>query len=177
MDAACDVDRFKVGIWGPALGGRVFPCSPGVCTQQEAELEALIRGVRLCIRVGWPVWSLIGDNSSALEQVASLRASAGLRRQNRHLPRFFYLLQRMEGSVYLEFVPGDLNPADSLSKVDSEWKGQVKEACAGAADRHVALQSFPGVPSPVWVLGFPKGRRGAAHNLDAVAPGSAEPLT
>ena len=144
----------------PVTRGRMraqfpLPHGPGVCTQQEAELEALIHGVRLCIRVGWPVWRLIGDNSSALEQVASLRASAGLRRQNRHPRRLFYLLQRLEGSVYLEFVPGDLNPADSLSRVDSEWKGQVMEACAGAADRHVALQSFSGVPSPVWVLGFP----------------------
>ena len=123
------------------------------------------------------MWRLIWDNSLALEQVASLRASAGLRRHNRHLRRLFYLLQRLEGSVYLEFVPGDLNPADSLSRVDSEWKGQVQDACVGAADRHVALQSFPGVPSPVWVLGFPKGRRGAACNLDAVALGSAEPPT
>ena len=89
VDAAFDVDKFKVGVWGPALGGRVFPCSPGVRTQKEAELEALVRGVRLCIRVGWPVWRLIGDNSSALEQVASLRASAGLRRQNKHLRRLF----------------------------------------------------------------------------------------
>ena len=53
----------------------------------------------------------------------------------------------------------------------------MHDACAGAADRHVALQSFPGVPSPVWVLGFPKGRRGAAGNLDAVALGSADPLS
>ena len=123
VDAAFDVDRFKIGVRGPVVGGRVFPCSPGVCTQQEAELEALIRWVRLCIRVGWPVWRLIGDNSSALEQVASLRASAGLRRQNRHFRRLFFLLHRLEGSVYVEFVPRDLNPADSLSKVDSEWKG------------------------------------------------------
>ena len=177
MDAAFDLNRlnrlnrFKNGVRGPVLGGRVFPCSPGVCTQQEAELEALFRGVRLCIRVGWPVGRLIGDNSSALEQVASVRASAGLRRQNRQLRRLFYLLRRLEGSVYLEFVPGDLNPADSLSRVDSEWKWQVKEACAGASDRHVALQSFPGVPSPFWVFGFPKGRQGAAHNLDEVALG------
>ena len=89
---AFDVNKLKVGVWGPTLGGRVFPCSPGVLTQQEAELEALVRGVRLCIRVVWPVWRLIGDNSSALEQVASLRASAGLRRQNGHLRRLFYLM-------------------------------------------------------------------------------------
>ena len=126
---------------------------------------------------GWAGLCLIGDNSLALEQPASLRASAGLRRQNRHLRRLFYLLQRLEGSVYLEFVPGDLNPADSLSRIDAEWKGRMQHACAGAADRHVALQSFHGMPSPVWVLGFPKGCRGAACNLDAVAIGSAEPLS
>ena len=110
MDAAFDVDKFIVGVWGPTLGGRVFPCSPGVRTEQEAELEALVRGVRLCIRVGLLVWRLIGDNSSALEQVASLRASAGLRRQNRHLRRLFNLIQRLEGSLYLEFVPGNPKP-------------------------------------------------------------------
>ena len=134
MEAAFDVDRFKVGVWGPTLGGRVFPYSPKVRTQQEAELEALLRGVQLCIRVGWPVWRLIGDNSSALAQVAPLRASAGLQRQNRHLRRLFYLLQRLEGSLYLECVPGDLNPADSLSRIDSEWKGRMQDAFAGAAD-------------------------------------------
>ena len=79
--------------------------------------------------------------------------------------------------MYLECVPGDLNPADSLSRIDSEWKGRMQDASAGAADRHVALQSFPGVPSPVWVLGFLEGRRGAACNLDAVALGSTEPLS
>ena len=79
--------------------------------------------------------------------------------------------------MYLEFVPGDMNPADSLSRLDSECKGRMQDACARAADRHMALRSFPGVPSPAWVLGFPKGRRGAACNLDAVALGSADPLS
>ena len=125
VDAAYDIDRFKIGVWGPRLGGPVFPCSPSVFKQQEAELEALIDGVRVSIRVGWPMWRLIGDNSSALEQVASLRSNAGLRLQNRHLRRLFYLLQCLEGLVYLEFVPGDLNPADSLSREDSEWNGLV----------------------------------------------------
>ena len=177
MDAAFDVNKFKVCVWGPTLGGRVFPCSPGVRTQQEAELEALVREVRLCIRVGWPVWRMIRDNSYALEQVASLRASAGLRRQNRQLRTLFYLMQRLEGSVYLEFVLGDLNPADSPCRIDSECKGRMQDVCAGAADRHMALQSFPGVPSPVWVLGFPKVLRGAGCNLDAVALVLADPLS
>ena len=177
VDAAFDVNKFKVGVWGPTLRGRVFPCSPGVGTQQEAELEAPVRGVRLCIRVGWLVWRLIGDDSSALEQVASLRTSGGLRRQNRHLRRLSYLIQRLEGSVYLEYFPGDLNPADSVSRIDSECKGRMQDAYAGTADRHMALQSFPRVPSPVWDLGFPKGRRGVACNLDTAAMGSADPLS
>ena len=150
----------------------MFPCSPGVCTQQEAELEALVRGVRLCINVGWPVWRLIGDNSSALEQVASLRAGAGLKHKN----RLFYLLQRLVSTVYLEFARGDLNPADCLSTVDSEWKGVAPEAFEGAKVRHLALSAFPGVPSRVWDLGFPKGRQGATCNLEAMALGSADPL-
>ena len=52
VDAAYDVDRFTIGISGPVLGGRVFHCSPFVKTPQEAELEALVRGVRMCINVG-----------------------------------------------------------------------------------------------------------------------------
>ena len=55
VDVAFDVNKFKVVVWGPTLGSRVFPCSFGVWTQQDAELEALVRGVWLCIRVGWPV--------------------------------------------------------------------------------------------------------------------------
>ena len=62
VDAAFAVDRFKVGIWGPVLGGKVFHCSPFVKTPQEAALEALVRGICLCINIGWPVWRLAGDN-------------------------------------------------------------------------------------------------------------------
>ena len=47
VDAAFDVDQFKIGVWGPALGGSVFKCSSFVATQQEAELEAGVRGVCL----------------------------------------------------------------------------------------------------------------------------------
>ena len=154
----------------------MFHCSPFVRTQQEAELEALARGVRLCINVGWPVWRLVGDNESALSQVSAVRARVGLKRQNRHLHRLFYLLQRLESSVYLKDVPGDLNPADCLSKVDSDWSGGVATACQEAQVRYKALEAYPDVPSPVWVLGFPKGVRGAATNLESSALGFAEPL-
>ena len=61
---------------------------------------------------------LIGDEESALAQAASFRAGAGLSRQNRRLCRLFHLLQRL--SVYLEFVAGDPNRADFLSRRDSD---------------------------------------------------------
>ena len=154
----------------------MFHCSPFVKTQQEAELEAPVRGVRLCINVGWPVWRLAGNNESALSQVSALRAGAGLKRQNRHLRRLFYVLERLECSIYLEYVPGDLNPANCLSRVDSDWGGSVQTACQEAGVQFKALEAYPDVPSPVWILGFPKGRRGAAYNLERSALGSAKPL-
>ena len=49
-------------------------------------------------------------------------------------------------------------------------------ACQEAEVRYKALEAYPDVPSPVWVLGFPKRRRGAATNLENSALGSAEPL-
>ena len=174
VDTGFDIDRFKVGIWGPVLGGRVFHGSPFVKTQHEAQLEALVRGVRLCINVGWPVWRLAGGNESALSQVSALRAGAGLERQNGHLRRLFYLLECLESSIYLEYVTRDLK--DSLSRVDSDWGGGVQTACQEAGVRFKALEAYPDVPSPVWILGFPKGRRGAASNLEHSALGFAQPL-
>ena len=113
------------------LGGRVFHCSSFVKTQQEAGLEASVRCVRLCVNVGWPVWCLMGDNQLALGQVATMSAKASLKRQNRHLHRLFYLLQRLDGSVYSEYVPGDLNPIGCLSGMDFDWSGSIAFACAG----------------------------------------------
>ena len=78
--------------------------------------------------------------------------------------------------MYLEYVPRDLNPADCLSRVDSDWSGRVETTCQEAQVRYKALEAYPDMPSPVWVLGFPKGRRGAATNLESSALGSAEPL-
>ena len=135
-----------------------------------------MRGVRLCIHVGWPVWRLVGDYEVALNHVSAMRARAGLKCQNRHLRRLFYLLQRLESSLYLEYIPGDLDLADCLSKVDSEWGGSVATACQEAQVRKKPLEAYPDVPSPVWVLGFPNGHGGAATNLESCALGSAEPL-
>ena len=78
--------------------------------------------------------------------------------------------------MYLEYVPRDFNLADCLSRVDSDRSGRVEIACQEAQVRYKALEAYPDVPSLVWVLGFPKGRRGAATNLESSALGFAEPL-
>ena len=173
VDAAFDKDRYKVGLWSSSLGGRVFHCSSWVRTQQEAELEAMIRGVRICEKIGWPAFCLVGDNWAALEQVASFRARSGLKRQNRHLRRLFYVWRRLQSSVYLSWAPGDLNPADCFSRIDSDWRGDFSAAHQCALDRLTALQSYTGLPAPVWILGFPKGRSGAFRNLQDSVLGAA----
>ena len=80
VDAAFDLDRFKVGLWGPALGGRVFRCGLEVLTQQEAELDSLVQGLNFIVNVGWPVFRMVGDNASSLGQLAGMRARSGLKR-------------------------------------------------------------------------------------------------
>ena len=173
VDAAFDRDRFKVGVWGPGLGGRVFHCPPDVATQQEAELDSLVQGLTLIFNVGWPVFRLVGDNESAVGQMSSMRAKSGLYRHNRNLRRAFYLLQRVPSTVFFEWMPGDLIPADCFSRIDSDFAGNFPAAGAAAWDRFMALQAFPSVPCPVWLLNFPKGRRAAASQIASCPVGAA----
>ena len=63
------INRFKVGLWGPAFGGRVVSCDSDVCTQQEAELDCLTRGLRFIVNVGWSAFRLAGDNVASVDQI------------------------------------------------------------------------------------------------------------
>ena len=56
VDAAFDIHTYKVGLWGSAFGGRVFKRSSDVRTQQEAELDGVIKGVRFIVNVNWLVF-------------------------------------------------------------------------------------------------------------------------
>ena len=60
VDATFNVDRFKVGLWGPAVGGRVFHSPADVYSQQGAELERLAKGLRFIVQVRWPVFPIAG---------------------------------------------------------------------------------------------------------------------
>ena len=90
--------------------------------------------------------------------MASFRARSGLKRQNRHLRRLFYVWRRLQSSVYLSWAPGDLNPADCFSRIDSDWKGDFKAAHQCALDRLTALQSYTGLSAGSSLdTGFPQG--------------------
>ena len=132
-----------------------------------------MQGLRLIVNVGWPVFRLVGDNESAVGQMSSMRAKSGLYRHNRNLRRAFYLLQRALSTIFLEWVPRDLNPADCFSRVDSDFAGNFLAAGAAAWDRFVALQAFPSLPCPVWLLNFPKGRGAAASQIASCPVGAA----
>ena len=116
---------------------------------------------------------LVGDNWAALEQVSSFRARAGLRQQNRHLRRLFYIYRRLKSTIYLAWAPGDLSPANTFSRVDFDWSGDFSAAGQTAADGLVALQRCNNLPAPVWNFGFPKGRAGAFRNLRTAELGAA----
>ena len=145
-----------MGLWGPALGGRVFRFGHEVLTQQEAELDSLVQGLSCIVNVGWPVFRLVGDNASSIGQMAGMRARSGLKRHNRNLRRTFYLLQRSDSTVFLEWVPGNLNPADCFSRIDGGFGGDFAAVGSAAWDRFRSLQAFLALPCPAWVANLPK---------------------
>ena len=81
--------------------------------------------------------------------------------------------------MYLEFVPGDLNPADNLFQGGLGVEGAGRRGLCGGFGPPRGFAIFPTGFTPQsgsWVsLNGVEGRRGAAHNLDEVALGSAEP--
>ena len=79
----------------------------------------------------------------------------------------------MQSTVYLSWTPGDLNPADCLPRIDSEWAGSISAAERGALDRFQVLTAYDSLPTPVWIVGFRKGREGFFRNLSAGSLGAA----
>ena len=138
----------------------MFHRSAGMKSQQDTELEALSNSVRL----RGPAYRLVGDNRCALCQVSSFRAGAGLCRQNRHLGRFFYMWGGLQATVYLDWIPGNLNPADCFSTKVLDWKGDFLCVSKSALDRMTTLDSYGGLPAHVWILGVPKDQRVPPRN-------------
>ena len=73
----CYIRRFEIRISGPFLGGRVFHCSPFMKTYKGAELEALVRGERVCMNVGLLVWRLQAIGAAPAPPVPVPRCGQG----------------------------------------------------------------------------------------------------
>ena len=103
-----------------------------------------------------------------------MRAFSGLHRHNWQLRRLFFLSLSAPppASTFLEWVPGDLNPADCFSRIDTDLGGSYAMAVASAWNRFQALLTFSDLPCPVWTLSFPKGRLGASRNLQSCHVGA-----
>ena len=110
----------------------MFPCNAEVPTQQEAELDGVIEGIQFVVNIQWPVFRVVGDSAPSLEQVTGMRASSELSRHNHQVCRLFCLILRAPPSVYMERVPGDLNPANCFSRIDGDCKADFFAVASAA---------------------------------------------
>ena len=117
------------------------------------------------INVGWLAWRLVGDNESALSQIASLRARADLKRPNRHLRRLFYLLRQLCGTIYLEFVPGDLNLANCCWGIDSSGAAHLSKPVPAPKTVSGRRMRVTANPHRFGCWGFPKAGRAPVRTL------------
>ena len=97
----------------------------------------MVRGVCFREKVGWPVFWLVGDTMSVLEQVLSFRVKSGLRRQNRHLRCLFYVWRRLQATMFFVWTLGGLNPADCFSRMASNCSGDFNRAEASGKGRPI----------------------------------------
>ena len=83
------------------------------------------RAVRLAVRLGLSSVTICSDSEVALAQVLSLRTCSHLQHQQAVLRS----LARVSGLVVrLVWVPSDLEPGDSMSRVNSEHEGSQARA-------------------------------------------------
>ena len=73
---------------------------------------------------------------------------------------------------FLEWVRGDLNPADFFSRIDSVFGGSYAKAAASPWNQCQTLLTFPDLDCPLWALSFPKRRVGAWRHLNSCLVGA-----
>ena len=122
-----------------------------LCNQQIAEFAALEYEVHFVSALGRDRVGLVGDNFSVLQSFAAGKASVGLRVQNRILRRLVYACTRSRRSRYLCWVPGECNPADPFSRVQSEWGGGLCQSTGGGRTSAAVGYGRPHGVSPTCV--------------------------
>ena len=123
VDAASQAHSFCYGIFGPAIGTRFGWCDGTIHNQQAAELFGLCAATRIAIHRGWKHLFLFGDNEASINQVLGLRASIGLKVQQRLLRGLSNLWARTGIQVWVYWLPSEYMPADPISRLFSLHKG------------------------------------------------------
>ena len=146
FDGACDGRTWRMALWGYTMGGRSGIVHEVLCNQQIAEFAALEYAVHFVSALGWDRVGLVGDNFSVLQSFAAGKASVGLRVQNRILRRLVYACTRSRRSWYLCWVPGECNPADPFSRIQSGGGGGL---CRSTRGGHTSAEVGYGRPHGV----------------------------
>ena len=142
-----------MALWGYTMGGRAGIVHEVLCNQQIAEFAALEYAVHFVSALGWDRVGLVGDNFSVPQSFAAGIASVGLRVQNKILRRLVYACTRSRRSWYLCWVPGECNPADPFSRIQSGWRGDYAAAQEEATRRLRLAMGGPTVlVQHVWTL-------------------------
>ena len=156
FDGACDERTWRMALWGYTMEGRSGIVHEVLCNQQIAEFAALEYAVHFVSALRWDRVGLVGDNFSVLQSFAAGKASVGLRVQNRILRRLVYACTRSRRSWYLCWVPGECNPADPFSRIQSGWRGDYAAAQEEATRRLRLAMGGPTVlVQHVWTLELP----------------------
>ena len=141
VDAAKDLRRYRVGGVLPSMHAvRTWLCPEGPCDQQVAELMGIAWSVRLAVRMGWKSVTIFADSMVGISQTLGLRAASYLCTQLRVLCALTWVLHNSGLVAKLIWGPSTLNPADPLSRVDSDFAGSVFRAEVDAWNRWNVLR-------------------------------------
>ena len=128
VDAAWDLCRYRVGGLMPELGARTWLPRARVMNQQQAELEGLAWAVRLAVVLGWRSVTIVTDSTTAGHQVVGLRAKTWLGKQMRVLRVPAWRLRLSGLAVRVVWCPTEIQPADPLSRLESDFHGVMVRA-------------------------------------------------
>ena len=125
--------RYRVGLYDPVGGEKVFACPQWVNTQQIAELYGVWILVKTAIRRRIPQVVMLQDNLQAIWATVNLKSRTHFWRHNRVLRAIILHLRSSGLILHSVWVPSAYQPADPLSRVPYFPASQVALASGIAA--------------------------------------------